>query len=261
MCTLVVKNFPRLGWVGIKNRDRPFSTRTELLRTAKHGIQRVALIDEQTHWSEGMNSNGVSIISSSLSPDTSHKSRNIHYSNNGSKIRDALSMPTVLDAVHFLQTNKVSGHVLVFDQNLMYAVEGEFGTRKQVVKKITDNVVVRTNHGFFIPHAGYQRDSEKIETIMKRLSSESRYLIGEYVAAVAESPEEMMSLMAKTWSSNSQLTTLRRSTDLIDIRTTEQLMLEPKRKLIMLRNTDGVLDFDQKSANPPGSKILVGIVN
>ena len=77
MCTIIAKKFPDLGWVGIKNRDRPFSTRTELLRTEKNAVQRVALLDERTHWSEGMNSRGVSIISSSLTPDYGEKSAKI----------------------------------------------------------------------------------------------------------------------------------------------------------------------------------------
>lgn len=261
MCTLVAKKFPNLGWVGIKNRDRPFSTRTELLRTQKHGIQKVALLDERTHWSEGMNSNGVCILSSSLSPDHASTASRLHDSNNGAKIREALSMPTVEDAVHHLRINNATGFLLVFDQNKMYVVEGEVGTRRQTVTKISDNTVVRTNHGVTIPHAGYQRGSNDIETQLRRISSEARMLIGEYVANSAESPEEMMALMAKQWTSNPQITTLRRPTDNIDVRTTEQLILQPKSRLMLVRNTDGILDFDQESANPPGSKVLVGIVD
>lgn len=264
MCTLIAKKFPNLGWVGIKNRDRPFSTRTELLRTQKHGIQKVALLDERTHWSEGMNSKGVCIISSSLSPDhssTTSTTSRLHSSKNGARIRDALAMPTVEDAVHYLRANKATGFLLVFDQFKMYVIEGEFGTHKQTVKKITTDTVVRTNHGVTIPQAGYQRSVEDIETTLRRISSEARMLIGEYIANVAESPEQMMALMAKKWTSNTQLTTLRYSTDNIDVRTTEQLILEPKTKLMLVRNTDGILDFDQESANPPDSKILVGIVD
>lgn len=261
MCTLVAKKFPNLGWVGIKNRDRPFSTKTELLRSEKHGLQKVALLDERTHWSEGMNSNGVSIISSSLSPDHARKAGKLHDSRNGARIRDALSQPTVEDAVHFLRTSRVTGFLLVFDESTMYVIEGEFGTHKQIIRKVTGDSIVRTNHGIYIPHSGYQRDSDKIKNKMKRVSSEARFLIGEYIAKVAKTPEELMVLMAKKWTNNPQLTTLRYHTDDIDIRTTEQLIIEPKNRIMLIRNTDGILDFDQKSANPSGSKILVGIVD
>lgn len=261
MCTLIAKKFPKLGWIGLKNRDRPFSTRTALLRTEKNNIQRVAFLDERTHWSEGMNSNGVGIISSSLTPDYGEKHMRLHNSQNGSKIRDALSMPTVEDAVHHLRTTRATGHIMVFDENTMYVIEGEYGTRKQIVKEIKEDTVVRTNHGVLIPQAGYQRSSEKIENQMKRISSEARWLIGQYIVDVAKTPEEMMSLMAKEWTSDPQITTLRHSTDTINVRTTEQLIIEPKRKLVLIRNIDGILDFDQPSANPPGSKVLVGIVD
>ena len=96
---------------------------------------------------------------------------------------------------------------------------------------------------------------------MKRISSNARLLIGNYVADYAKSPEELMVLMAKQWTDNPQINTLRHATDNIKIRTTEQLILEPGKTLMLVRNTDGILDFDQESANPPGSKILVGIVD
>jgi hypothetical protein len=261
MCTIVAKKFPNLGWVGLKNRDRPFETRTELLRTEKNSVQRVALLDERTHWSEGMNSHGVSIISSSLSPDYAEKHTRIHDSRNGSKIRDALALPTVEDAVHFLRTSHATGCIFVFDKDTCYVIEGEFGSQKQKVEEVRSNTIVRTNHGVLLPQAGYQRTSKTFKNRLKRVSSDARMMIGTYVADVAKSPEEMMTLMAKNWSSNPQLTTLRKPTDEIPVRTTEQLILEPSKKLMLVRNTDGILDFDQESANPPGSKILVGIVD
>jgi hypothetical protein len=261
MCTIIAKKFPNLGWVGIKNRDRPFATRTELLRTEKNSIQRVALLDERTHWSEGMNSNGVSIISSSLTPDYGEKRAKMHDSRNGGKIRDALSMPTVEDAVHFLREAHATGCIFVFDKDVCYLIEGEFGTQQQKIQEIKNDTVVRTNHGILLPHAGYQKNSKSIENRMKRVSSDARLLIGTYVADVAKSPEEMMVLMAKQYTDNPQINTLRHATDDIEVRTTEQLILEPSKKFMLVRNTDGILDFDQQSANPPGSKILVGRVD
>ena len=56
-------------------------------------------------------------------------------------------------------------------------------------------------------------------------------------------------------------TTLRKATEILDTRTTEQLMLEPGKQLILVRNTNGVLEFDQRDANPTGSEVLVGIVS
>src|SRR4051812_5272855 len=97
MCTLVAKRFPNIGWVGAKNRDRPAPTYTKRVRELDHGIEKLTLVDRLTHWSEGMNSKGVSIISSSLTPIVSKHPE--HSSKNGHKIKVALSEPTVEGAV------------------------------------------------------------------------------------------------------------------------------------------------------------------
>ena len=69
-----------------------------------------------------------------------------------------------------------------------------------------------------------------------------------------------MPLLAKQWTDNPQITTLRTPIPEIETRTTEQLMLEPNKKLILVRNVNGVLEFNQQDANPTGSKVIVGIV-
>jgi hypothetical protein len=258
MCTIVAKKFPGIGWIGVKNRDRPAATDTDLIRDVHANVHRITLIDENTKWSEGMNNQGVSIISSSLTP-VIHSSGK-HLSKDGKKLGHALAERTVEDAVQKLVEMHITGCVMVFDKNDLWLIEGKTGDHKIAARKITDDQVARTNHGVWLPEAGYQPNNQSTIMRMRRISSEARLLIAENILKQAKSPNEIMVLLAKEWSDNPQLTTLRKPTDIIETRTTEQLMLEPGKKMMFIRNTDGKLEFDQKSANPPGSKILVGIV-
>jgi len=259
MCTIIAKKFPNIGWIGVKNRDRPAATHTELLRDQENKFQRVTLMDEDTRWSEGMNSNGVSIISSSLSPVVNGLTK--HTSKDGHIIRDALAQPTVDRAVAVCRKQGIGGCVMVFDAKKLVLIEGKTGdNRRQVIREIHDTAIARTNHGVWIPSAGYQPYSTNKILQMRRISSVARLKIARYILDIAKEPTELMPLLAKQWVSNPQITTLRTPIPDIETRTTEQLMLQPNKKLILVRNINGVLEFDQHDANPVGSKVLVGIV-
>lgn len=258
MCTLIAKKFPNIGWVGVKNRDRSAPTETELLRDQEDRFQRVTLMDETTRWTEGMNSNGVSIISSSLYPII-HGDPGTHRTG-GSPIRNALAQPTVEKAVRYLEKVNAHGCVMVFDRNHLWLIEGKVNSNQQVVRKITDDYIARTNHGVWIPSAGYQPHSKNKILAMRRISSIARLKIANFILDSATKPDELMPLLAKQWIDNPQLTTLRTPIPGIDTRTTEQLMLEPGKKLVIVRNVNGILEFNQEDANPPGSEVLVGVV-
>ena len=260
MCTILAKKFPGIGWVGVKNRDRPAPTRTELLRDQEGSVQRVTLMDEDTRWTEGMNTHGVSIISSSLTPTVNGFKK--HNSRDGGVIRDALAQPSIDRAIAVCRTQEIAGCVMIFNQDRLFLIEGKSGPdKRQVIREITEDTVARTNHGIWIPDAGYQKHNKNPLLQMRRLSSEARLKIAQYILKTANDPNELMPLLAKNWVDNPQLTTLRKATEILDTRTTEQLMLEPGKQLILVRNTNGVLEFDQRDANPAGSKVLVGIVS
>ena len=264
MCTIIAKKFPNVGWVAVKNRDRSAPTRTKLLRDQEERYQRVTLVDEDTQWTEGMNSNGVSILSSSLTPVINgDRDRNTkqHSSRNGVILRDALAQPSLDTAIAVIRDRQVSGCVMIFDSDRMVLVEGKGGdTRQQIIKEITSDSVARTNHGIWLPNAGYQLNSDNTVSEMHRLSSEARLKTAQHILEISNTPYQLMPLLAKQWSDNPQLNTLRMPTDFIDTRTTEQLMIIPSKKLILLRNVNGKLDFNQADANPPGSEVMVGIL-
>jgi hypothetical protein len=256
MCTLICKKFPHIGWVGVKNRDRPAPTQTNLLRDWHGDVERVALVDQQTSWSEGMNSHGISIISSSLTPVVTG---GLHKSRDGLILREALTHGTVKETVSLLIEREISGVVFVFDADELWCIEGRSGDHVQVSRGVSSDWIVRTNHGVWMPSAGYQPNQPGILG-QRRISSESRLSIGRHIARVAHSPAELITLMAKKWSDEPQLNLLRTPQGQIQTRTTEQLMLVPRWGDVFVRNVDGELLFDQEDANPPGSHVLVGIV-
>jgi len=259
MCTIIAKKFPNIGWVGVKNRDRPAATRTELLRDQEDGFQRVTLMDEDTRWTEGMNSNGVSIISSSLSPVTN--GNDLHPSKDGRIIRNALAEPTIDRAVRICRDQGIGGCVMIFNADRLVLIEGKVGPdRRQIIREIHNDKVARTNHGVWLSSAGYQPHNQNPILGMRRISSIARLKIARFILDVANEPNELMPLLAKQWSDNPQITTLRTATPELYTRTTEQLMLEPGKKLILVRNVNGILEFGQNDANPPGSQVLVGVV-
>jgi hypothetical protein len=260
MCTIVAKKFADIGWIGVKNRDRPAATSTALLRDEIDSVQRVSIQDEKTKWTEGMNSAGISIISSSLMPTVYDPPVvHPHHSRNGELIHRALQENTLPDAIKSLK-NQISGCVFVFDQDELFVIEGDHKGKTQIIRKITTDGVARTNHGIFLKHAGYQPNSDNKILAMRRISSESRLLIADRALSVAQSPNDLMTLLAKHWVDIPQMNTIRKPEGVLQTRTTEQLMLIPSMKQIFIRNIDGELDFTQAQANPPGSQILVGII-
>ena len=260
MCTIIAKKFPNIGWIGVKNRDRSSPTSTNLLRKNEKLLQRVTLVDDNTKWSEGTNSKGVSIISSSLTPIRLDK-HDEHISKDGHLISIALSQPTVYEAIKSLHDHHIVGCVMIFDSTQLWLIEGKNGTKKQVIREVKDDAVARTNHGIWIPTAGYTEYTNDPILRMRRISSEARLEIANHIADVAKTPSDLLVLLAKEWVDNSQLTTLRKPGDIIKTRTTEQLMIIPKYKTLIVRNTNGVLDFNKNSADNSHNKVKIRLLD
>ena len=49
-----------------KNRDRAYNPNIGIVRDLVDGVEIVYILDKDTDWSEGMNSNGIGIINSAL---------------------------------------------------------------------------------------------------------------------------------------------------------------------------------------------------
>ena len=60
-----------------KNRDRSYSARVRVVRELINDVEMVYIIDEDTDWSEGMNSFGTAVINSALMVNADEKEKKI----------------------------------------------------------------------------------------------------------------------------------------------------------------------------------------
>ena len=177
-CVIAAVRFDN-GVVLAKNRDRGYKANVEVVHELINGTEVMYWRDLDTDWCEGMNGYGIGMVSSSLMvsqdekeglrvingkkvPDDKHKRI---MTNEGNKIRQALSHTTIKDMVDSLKNGKdkkgekvgLRGQTLVSDGNILYVLEITKDSKK--IKKISkdDSVTVRTNHGIYDKEAGYNK--------------------------------------------------------------------------------------------------------
>jgi len=63
MCVLACKYFKDVGWVGVKNRDRNYRPTIRVVQSFRGGTERLYIMDSKTKWTEGLNRDGIAIIS------------------------------------------------------------------------------------------------------------------------------------------------------------------------------------------------------
>lgn len=273
MCIVLGKYFEGIGWVGVKNRDRNYiPTISFKNKSLKDGLEMMFYEDVDTKYTEGINSQGVAIIGASLmvqDDEMEIKSRiKIGTENSGTKIKHGLGQSTAKDAVKVLIDKKLTGNTLVFDQEDMYILEGAWrpgeykskGYAYKVQHIPHDQVIARTNHGVLLPWTGYQQTGEKKQDL-KRISSESRLLVANFVGEQSEEPQEMIDGLTMKFSDNPQLNGFRTGTQVTKMRTTSQIMLIPSEKTLYLRPVQSNIKFDFWKLNRPDQQTWVEILS
>lgn len=176
MCVIAAKYFDNVGWVGGKNRDRNYKPTIEIKQSYRKGTERMYIYDVKTKYTEGLNKQGIAILSSAVAvkkdekegfknPDQVNNNRYDPGSPDGKKIRNALLNTTLDSVVKGCIDSQLPGNTLVFTKDKCFLIEGVFiDTAKtqyehevREIKK--DQVVVRTNHGLWI-ESGYKEDLE-----------------------------------------------------------------------------------------------------
>ena len=272
MCIIIGKWFPETGWVGIKNRDRNYVPEISFRKVASDGIEILYFWDDITQYCEGLNSAGVCVISASLMVKDDEKEitvRTKQPSKDGIKIKRALKFPNVKAVARSLIEQKLPGNTLVFDQHTMILIEGcwrpgEYSSKGYSHKARvipTDETVVRTNHGVWLPWAGYQRTAESESQTMSRISSESRKLIAEKIVADAKTPQDMIDGLAGVYSDNPQLNCLRTTDKKKLMRTTSQIMITPSESTFAVRPVQSHMSFNFWDLNHPKHKCFVEILS
>ena len=269
MCIIVAKYFDGIGWAGAKNRDRNYIPVLDFIETDDDGIDRMMMHDQVTGYKEGINGHGVSILNTSLDvydDESEVETGTAKTSPDGRIISEALLKDTAVEAAKVIVRHKMGGCTIVFDQENMFLIEASDwdGTKpyKYIVKKIPKTeTVARTNHGIWIPAAGYQRKPTNKSETLSRISSESRLLQAEAVVEAAEDPEDLVDGLCQVYVNDSQLNIMRTSTERKKMRTTSQELCVPSERTLYCRPVSSHLEFDFWTLNRPNTNVWVEILS
>ena len=268
MCIIVAKYFPGTGWAGAKNRDRKYIPTLDFIEDTKDNVSRMMMHDRVTGYKEGINSQGLSILNTSLDvgddePDVdSGKAKS---SPDGRAIAEALLQRDPRAAVKMLLKRRLVGCTIVFNRDTLYLIEASdrdgTASYRYKVREIPQNqTVARSNHGIFLPWASFQRGKDPQQT-RDRISSEARLLQAEMVVDTARKPEDLVDGMCKVYVRNPQLNIMRTSTEPNKFRTTCQLLCVPKERTLYCRPVSSNLKFDFWNLNRPETNVWVEILS
>jgi len=181
-----------------KNRDRAYDAKVKVVRELIGDIELVYILDDETDWSEGMNSAGIGIINSALMVNADEKEKKIikhkgKVSEDGLKIRKALSYPTIAKSIEslvkFFGKDKldigVKGHTFIADPKNSVSIEMTSKHSPTINRMDRSLNHVRTNHGYEYKDSGYTSGAN-------RKSSESRWNIAHAVLTKAKDPLDIL---------------------------------------------------------------------
>ena len=159
-----------------KNRDRNYTPELKVVREMSgNGIEVCYVQDQDTDWSEGMNSNGIGLVNSALfvkrdEKDFDKAKKKKAPSKDGIRIRHALSKDTFAKVVESLVKfdTGVKGHTLVSNGKKLVVIENTSRTKPSIkIHDIDKSSIVRTNHGIKHPEQGYTRGPDRISSELR----------------------------------------------------------------------------------------------
>jgi hypothetical protein len=264
---VIGKYFEGLGWVAVKNRDRNYIPEISFRKKTREGVEILYFWDDTTWYCEGFNSAGVGVLGASLmvlDDEKEIEKRTKEHSKDGKRIKKALRFPSIKAVAMSLIKDQMTGNTLVFNEETMYLIESAYhlGEFHYVIKEIPKyQTVVRTNHGIWLPWAGYQRDEKNENETLSRISSESRLLIAEDAVKNAEYPEDILDNLTKNYTNNGQLNALRTTSKRKKMRTTSQILIVPQEKTMYVRPVQSHIKFDFWELNDPNQQTWVEILS
>lgn len=269
MCVIVAKYFPGTGWAGAKNRDRNYTPTLDFVESQHNGIDRMMMHDQVTGYKEGINSRGISILNTSLDvydDESEVEAGTANSSPDGKVIAEALLSTSVPDAVQVLLQGRLGGCTIVFDRETLYLIEASdqdgtqpFRYRVKVIPK--DQLLARTNHGIWLPQAGYQRKDNNTSETLSRISSEARLVQAQSVVESARRPEDLVDGMCQVYIHDPQLNIMRTSTGRKKMRTTSQQLCVPGERTLYCRPISSHLQFDFWRLNQPNNSVWVELMS
>lgn len=271
MCILIAKYYEKNGWIGIKNRDRNYIPEISFKKEYKNGLEIMYFCDNITQYSEGFNSNGISVLSASLMVRDDEKEIHRKFeqpSLDGLRIKQSLTYSDINDTVQYLIDEKLTGHTIIFNKDQCFLLEGAWvkgGYKKKnfeyhVRELSKDESIARTNHGILLSWAGYQYGETESQDI-SRLSSESRKNLAEHIIDRAETPDDILDLLTVDYTNNGQMNPLRTSIDNKKMRTTSQTLIVPKDLIMYVRPVQSSITYNFWELNDKNSKTWVEILS
>lgn len=272
MCVVIAKYFDDVGWVGVKNRDRNYVPEISFKQIKKGELDILYFWDDVTQYCEGMNSAGISVVSASLMVQDDEKEITVRTkkpSKDGSKLKNALKYDDISAVVMALIKTKLPGNTIIWNAERCFLLEGcwepgEYKARKYAykVKEIQrEETVARTNHGVWLPWAGYQRSEESEANTLSRISSESRLKIAEWIVQNAENADDMIDKLAGRYSEHPQLNAFRTTNERKKMRTTAQLMMIPSQGTMYVRPVQSHIHFNFWDMNQQDNNLWIEILS
>lgn len=261
MCIIVAKYFNDIGWVAAKNRDQDYVPKISF-RDKKYntGEEVLVMYDNLTKYNEGVNNHEVAVITTSLTPILKDETDG----RDGNIIHESLKHDTPFEVAKFLISKKLSGNIVVYNRDELIQIEGAFDKDDKyhfIAKKIPKNkIVARTNHGIWLPWAGFQRGPDLTQT-KYRISSETRLEMAEFVTEDAKKPIELIDGLTKKFTNVSELNCLRTAKKKEDLRTTSQIMIVPSERTMYIRPIQSHVIFDFWKMNTPKTDLWVEILS
>ena len=249
MCIVAAKYFPGQGWAGAKNRDRNYVPDLTFDLSTDSQPHRLLMRDDMTGYMEGLNAKGIAVLSASLQvmdDEKEIKTRTRDDNPDGERIGQALKNTSLDRVVKELISEGMTGNTLIFDQERCFVLEGaNFNDQyKYKLEQVDPNRgIARTNHGILLAQAGYQR-GVTAQQDESRASSEARLKAAEAALATAQTPDQLVDLLAEQPNKNTQMNPLRTTTDHKRMRTTAQELIIPQEHTFFLRPIQSKLDID-----------------
>ena len=123
MCIIAAKYFKDTGWVLAKNRDQDYISHISFKDEHNDKVGEILVMyDHDISYQEGMNHDGLVIISTSLTPRLLQETNK----KDGDNIYKALQM-NQKDAVNYLVDQKMTGFIFVSTPEKLVVIEAEIG--------------------------------------------------------------------------------------------------------------------------------------
>jgi len=206
----------------VKNRDRAYKPKLEIIHEIVNGVEIAYLRDMVTDWSEGINEYGIGILNTALMVGYDENEKKIvkkggKPSKDGIRIRTALAVKTLSQAIKIVANMGVKGHTFIADPQKMVSMETTRKHNPKIdIRDLSSDNFARTNHGYHYYDAGYTKGDDYLSSKIRKMGAEK------ILDAAKEAIDILDGLKRQFYKKDSTLN-MRRDTEKMS--TSSQLML------------------------------------